>query len=70
MPLGVPISRHVFRMLLGSLCLKDIFWYGMETESLDNDLKKKRIKSILYPLNVSNWVLKAKEFCSRQLGLG
>lgn len=37
----------------------------MESESLD----KKRIKSILHQLNVSNWVLKTKQFPSRQLGL-
>lgn len=62
-PLGVPISRHVFRMLLGRLCLKDIFRYGMENEPLDNDLKK-GIKSILHQLNVSNWVVMTKQFPS------
>ena len=70
MPLGVPISRH-FQDACGEAMIKGyfFFWCGWtEAESLDNDLKK-RIKSILHQLNVSNWVLKTKQFPSRQLGI-
>ena len=69
MPLGIPISRR-FQDACGEAVIKGYF-FGVvwtEAESLDNDLKK-RIKSILHQLNVSNWVLKTKQFPSRQLGL-
>ena len=68
MPLDIPIPRR-FQDAFGEAVITGYF-FGMEWSlSLLTMTWKKRIKSILHQLNVFNWVLKTKQFSSRQLRL-